>query len=108
MDLAPWNIVFGLQISSSENRKGCLESAETHLAADQILRRINSCVSVHPHLRETKKSARKNRDSGEGHPSTLGHQVRRQGKLANIEFALLQHPLVAVLPMLQRTGLTHF
>src|SRR5207249_11081945 len=108
VDLPPRNVVFRLQISLGQNGERRLKSAETHFLSDEILRRVDSRVDVHPHLREAKKSSRKNWNRGKRHAAALRHQVGRERQLADIELAFLQHPLVPVRAVLQRLRLAHF
>src|SRR4030095_2351592 len=80
----------------------------TDLLADQILRRLNPGVSIDPHLRQAEQPAGKHRYGSKRHASTLGNQIIRQRQFADIELALLQHALVAILAVLQWTRLADF
>ena len=100
IDLAPRHGVVNLQIAFRQHRQRRLKGAQSNLFANQSLRRIDPGIGVHPHLRHAEQSSRKHRNRRKRHAAALGDQVIRQRQLADVELALLQHPLVAILPVL--------
>src|SRR5829696_8640903 len=102
MNLSPGNSILRLQITPRQHRQGRLKSAQPYFLANQILRRRDSRVGVHPHLRQAEQTTGKYRNCGEWHAAALSDQIVRQRQLADIELAFLEHALMAVLAMLER------
>jgi hypothetical protein len=73
-----------------------LECAQSNTFSDEILRCVDPSINIHPDLGKAEKPTRKDWNGSERHASGPRHQIRRQGKLADIKLTLLQHPLVSI------------